>query len=95
MGSTSQDLGHKSSKKIAVISGVTGVKLRKNGAPLQQLACTDSMEYRGFVAACGDTGPNVCWHEPLKDRAVAMSRAVSRESNLVSEGYWKQLLRVG
>ena len=86
MGSTSQDLGHKSSKKIAVISGVTGVKLIKNGAPLQQLACTDSMEYRGFVLRA-ETPGRMCWHEPLKDRAVAMSRAVSRESNLVSEGY--------
>jgi hypothetical protein len=49
MGSTSQDPGHKSSKKRAVISGVAGVTLKKDGAPLQQLARTDSMEYRKVV----------------------------------------------
>jgi len=79
MGSTRQNLGHKSSKKHAVISGVAGVKLKKNGAPLQQLAHTDSMEYR-VCAACGDSGLNVL-ARAVKDRPVAMSRAVSRESN--------------
>jgi hypothetical protein len=80
MGSTRQDLGHKSSKKHAVISGVAGVKLKKDGAPLQQLARTDSMEYRGFVLRAENSGLNVR-ARAVKDRPVAMSRAVSRESN--------------
>jgi len=55
--------GHKSSKKHAVISGVAVVKLKKNGAPLQQLARTDSMEYRGVVLRA-ETPGRMCWHEP-------------------------------
>jgi hypothetical protein len=94
MGSTSQGLGHKSSTKHATISGVADVKLKKNGAPLQQLARTDSMEYERVCAACGDTGPNAL-ARVVKDRPVAMSRAVSRELNWVSEGHWKQLLKAG
>jgi hypothetical protein len=62
MGSTSQDLGHKSSTKHAIIGGVADVKLRKNGAPLQQLARTDSMEYEGFVLRA-ETPDRMRWHE--------------------------------
>jgi len=57
MGSTSQDLGHKSSKKIVVISGVTGVKLIKTALHCSSFACTDSMEYRGLVLRAETPGP--------------------------------------
>jgi hypothetical protein len=65
MGFTSQDLGHKSSKKHAVISGVADVQLKNPGAPLQQLARTDSMEHEGF-ALRAETPDRMCWHESRK-----------------------------
>jgi hypothetical protein len=45
IGCTSQDPGHKFSEKHAATGDVANVELKKNGAPLQQLAQTDSMEY--------------------------------------------------
>jgi hypothetical protein len=65
---------------------VADVRLGKKGAPLQQLARTDSMEvYKRVYAACGGTGPNVL-ARVAKDRPDEMSRAVSRELNWAWEG---------
>ena len=86
--STSLAAGHKFSQDRAATSEVTELALETNGAPLLQLARTDSMECRGF---CVRGERNECNGTAAMNRLVVLPSAVAAsEAQLTIGKDWQQ-----